>query len=85
MPTRVTAENRGHTNMEPGATPDTPELNGSNVLNDYGYNVTHQRRDLGGTDSKPRADYEVEGLGQVDEYLSKTKHSKRRGFNRNTQ
>ena len=72
-PNRVTTENRGSTNTESGPTwKITPaEDQGAEILNNYGYSVTQQRRDLGGPDANRRAVYEVDGFGQVDEMSPK--------------
>ena len=53
------------------------EVSGANILNDYGYDVEFQQRDLGGPGSIQKADYDVSGLGQVDEYSPITNSNER--------
>ena len=53
------------------------EVSGANILNNYGYDVEFQQRDLGGPGSIQKADYDVSGLGQVDEYSPITNSNER--------
>lgn len=68
---------KGSIVVEEGARPKTNEILGAEGFSSYGYNVKHlQTNSNKGISGKRTADYEIEGLGYVDECTPKVMTSK---------
>ncbi|WP_373784934.1 hemagglutinin repeat-containing protein [Delftia acidovorans] len=61
-------KNGGSVSALPGAAPGVNEIKGADALADNGFNVVHQPTNSSQNQPGRKADYYVEGIGQVDEY-----------------